>query len=123
VSFLEAKLAMRRAVHSTFAASALYSDTQTASAVPLTVRWHSADAKAYGDIESVGYAEVLARVDRLVFSRDELTSAQIRLRRLGRVVFPDYGNAVFVLDTEDPPDGPITVAWTVSRPPQDGGSA
>lgn len=123
MSFLEAKLALRRTVHATFAASALYSDPQVAAPVPLTVRWHSATAKPYGDIESDGYAEIIARVDRLVFSRDELAAAAIRLRHGGRVLFPDQGNALFVLDTEDPPDGPVTVAWTVTRPAQSGGSA
>lgn len=123
MKFLDAKLAMRRTVHATFAADALYSDSQVPAPVPLTVRWHSAEAKPYGDIESAGYAEVISRVDRLVFNRDELTAARVRLRHGGRVLFPDYGNALFVLDTEDRPDGPITVSWTVTRPPQAGGSA
>lgn len=121
MTFAEEKLALRTAVHETFAVAATYRDAQTPAPVALTVRWHSKDAMPYGDVESDGYAQLLSRIDRLVFNRTEVTAAGVRLRRGGRVVFSDYGDAVFELDLEDPRDGPVTTAWSVTRPQQSGG--
>ena len=109
------KRVARRAVHEAFAVAARYQDSQMAEPADLTVRWHAKGLQSLGDIQNDGFAEMLTRPDRLVFWREELEEAGIRLRHGGRVELTEYGGAVLVLDTEEPADGPGAVAWTVAR--------
>ena len=106
----EIRAQSRRAIHTQFAVPALYLDVTLSTALPLTVRWHGQNVHPIGDFEGAGYAEILERVDRLIFLRDELTTP---LRRNGVVTFPAYPGMGFTLDVEQPVDGPVTVAWTV----------
>lgn len=115
-SFADLKREARAAVHAAFAVSALYHDPLLASPAALTVRVHAKGVQSVGDIENDGFAEMLVRPDRIVFLRDELVAAGVQLRRNGRVQLSDYGDAMFVLDAEEPVDGPTTVVWTVVRP-------
>jgi hypothetical protein len=89
----------------------------------VTVRWHNKLARPVGDIENGGYAEILAGVDRLVFSQENLDAplqadgtiaAPVILKRNGIVEFPQYDMA-FKLDVPEPGDGPINVYWAVTR--------
>jgi hypothetical protein len=109
----------RTAVHNKFAVPALYRDGVSANGVPvpLTVRWHAVTVAEMGDMHDGGWAQVLDRVDRLLFNRDDLAAASppVLLRKEGKVLFPDYGYAAFSLDSEEPPDGPVTIVWRVTR--------
>lgn len=115
MSFAEAKRAMRAAVHAQFAVSATYADRFTSPPAALAVRYHAKGLASVGDLESAGFAEIAARPDRLLFSRTELDEVGVALRRGGLVTLADYGDEVFILDSEIPADGPETVAWVVTR--------
>lgn len=110
----EVRIAARAAVHAQFAIPANYTDTVNTAPVPLTVRWHGRNVHPEGDFEGAGFAEVFERVDRLIFLRQELIDAGLTLVRLGTVRFPSYGDAAFLLDVQQPADGPVTVTWTVT---------
>jgi hypothetical protein len=111
----DAKRDARAAVHAAFAVSARYLDPLLAAPVAITARWHAKGLTAAGDMGSEGFAEIVTRPDRLLFSREELTVAGVTLRHNGRVELTDYGIEVLVLDVEEPQDGPDRIVWTVSR--------
>lgn len=117
MSFADIKRDARRQVHAQFAVPAIYRDGETANGLPvdLAVRMHSQRVVTVGDENHGGWAEVLDHIDRLVFNREELASKRVLLRHGGRVVFPDYGAAAYFLAAEEPADGPIAVAWRVTR--------
>ncbi len=91
--------------------------------VVLTARWHNKTARPVGDLDSGGYAEIIAGIDRLVFNQANLdaplqpdgsTAAAVRLKRTGQVRFDDY-DITFSLDVLEPSDGPLNVYWSVVR--------
>jgi hypothetical protein len=102
----------RQSRHSALAVDAVYYDDETPSK-PITVRWHNKLARA-GALEGGFGAEVIEGINRLVFNESELTSAGITLRHEGRVTIPQY-NLTFSLDSQEPPDGPVNVYWTVAQ--------
>lgn len=106
------KAQARRAVHELAAVPASYIDSTLAEPVAVAVRWHNKVTRLeVGD--SGDYADVLASVDRLVFSADELAAKTLTLRRNGTVTITKYG-AVFKLDHPQSPDGPHNVYWGVA---------
>ena len=107
---------MRREIHAAFAVSATYEDSIVTTPTPITVRWHDRTVHEVGNIND--YAGVLEAIDKLVFDSEELASLGITLTRKGSVKLLDYGNYELILDTLDPPNGPIGIVWTVSRPKQ-----
>lgn len=113
-SLAELKRDARRALHDTLAVDATYSDPALAEPVAIKVRYHSKIVRT-GDMESGGYAEIIAGIDRLVFDRAALADLGVILVRRGRVIIADYDDATFILADRDPSDGPHTVIWTVTR--------
>lgn len=110
---LDIRTDARRAIHSQFAIPATYADSIQTVPVPLTVRWHGLSIQAVGDLDGAGYAEVLERVDRLIFNREELDAATLTLQPMGTVTVSALGNSAFSLVSFVPRDGPIEVIWRV----------
>lgn len=107
----ELKARSRQSLHEVLAVAAVYTDFYY-NAVPITVRWHNKIARA-GAIEGGFDVEILSGVDRLVFNRPELTSAELVLDSGGEVSIPEYG-IKFVLDAREPYDGPVNEYWGVA---------
>lgn len=105
----------RLAVHSAFATPALYQDETLAEPVEVAVRWHNR-ATTLGDLDGGGYAEVVARIDRVIFDREALAELPVTPRRGGTLTLTDHDDLVLKLDSKDPHDGPVTETWTVTRP-------
>lgn len=114
--FADIRRQMRRDVHAAFAVSATYEDAFTAGPVAITVRLHNRVVQGVGGIND--YVAVLESVDTLVFNAEELSGLGITLSRKGVIKLLDYGNYEMVLDTQDPPDGPLKIVWAVDRPKQ-----
>jgi len=114
--FAALKARTRRVVHDTLAVAALYDHVGLVVPVELRVRWHNKIAR-FGDIENVGYAEIIEGINRVIFDRDELNEKGVVLERGGRVTLtpPQYHGAVLVLDTMEPDTGPIDQTWLVGR--------
>lgn len=101
----------RRAVHTTFAVQAFYSDAVVAQPLDLRARLHDT-VGAVSVQESQGVADILEHITQIVFDADELAAKGVTLRRGGTVRFPVYGS-VYVLDSDEPHTGPIDRVWTV----------
>ncbi len=107
------KEAARRTVHETFRRAATYADPCSIDdPVDCHVRWHSAGARI-GDLGgSMGYAELVAQADTIVFDRDELALLGVTPQRNGIVA---VAGMQFRLDTKSEKDGPVTETWTAAR--------
>lgn len=131
MSFADIKAKMRRAIHGRLAVSCVYKDldhpeglalAEDSTAV-LTVRFHT-KIDRNGDLDG-DYAEIIENVDRLVFLDSNVAEvsdalvengeAPLVLARKAVVTIPEYKNATFVLDTLEPPDGPLESIWLVAR--------
>lgn len=104
----------RRDIHAQFAVPASYTDSNHVSPVPLTVRWHGQNVHPIGDFDGQAYAELLTRIDRVIFLRDELITAGLTPAKGGVITIPTYGDAAFNLTVQEPVDGPITLTWNVT---------
>lgn len=113
--FADIRRQMRRDVHAAFAVSATYEDPFT-ELTPITVRLHNQTIQSVGGIND--YAAVLEAIDKLVFNAEELAALGITLTRKGVVKLVEYGGYEMVLDSLDPPDGPLKIVWAVDRPKQ-----
>ena len=111
--YAQIKERARRLVHQAFAVPATYTAPGGTVAVPLTVRMHGKIIMG-GDIEGEGYATIVENVNKLVFSRDELTAANLTLQANGLVILIPYSYS-FRLDIKDPDDGPVTERWHVAQ--------
>lgn len=128
----EMKAERRRVLHDLAAVPARYVDDDHESGLifgpyyegdGLLVRWHNKLVKT-GDLDG-GYAEVLDGIDRLVFLDSNVAEvsaelydngeAPLVLARGARVTIPGYKGLVFILDSQEPPDGPEETAWVVAR--------
>lgn len=107
---------MRRDVHAVFAVSATYEDSIVLTPKPITVRWHNKAVREVGGIND--YAAVLEAIDKLIFDAEELSGLGVTPTRLGLVKLTEYGDYELILDSLDPPDGPIKIVWSVTRPKQ-----
>lgn len=108
----DAKIKARRRVHKLAAAAASYQDDEVGP-VDITVRWHNKIIAA-DTINSE--SEIISGVERLVFNEEELAAMDppLTLRRGGIVTIAKYDNMTFELGFEEPNDGPVTTAWSVS---------
>lgn len=127
--FASAKALARRVVHKTLGVRAFYQDSTMNSPVQLTARWHN-KIDRMGDLDNQSYAELIQGIDRVIFEAVEART--YRLQRGGVIVFPDYGAGLgvvlgsslggedigppaFILQTREPPDGPFSEVWSVTR--------
>ena len=110
----EAKIKARRRVCEPAAAPALYYEDDTLEdPVAITVRWHNKIIPA----ETInGESEIISGIERLIFNEEELALLDPPLVpvRGAVVVIPKYDNMQFELGFEEPNDGPITTAWSVT---------
>lgn len=109
----DAKMKARRRVHRLAAAPASYVDETLDAPVDITVRWHNKIVPADTINDT---SEIISGVERLVFNEEELAALDppLTLRRGGIVTIPRYDNMQFELGFEEPNDGPVTTAWSVS---------
>lgn len=110
-SFDDAKKQARRAVHDTFAVSAMYSDSVVTTPLEVKVRFHSRRATEVL-MPNEGLAEVLEATPQVLFDRTELDALALTPQRNGQLVFAQYDGLVVVLDVEEKYDGPVYKAWT-----------
>lgn len=109
----EAKAKARRKLHKLASAPALYEDDTTVEPLDITVRWHNKIITA-DTINSE--SEIISGVERLIFSEEELAAFDppLVLQRGAIVTIPKYDGMQFELGFEEPNDGPVTTAWSVS---------
>lgn len=109
----DAKMKARRRVHRLAAAPASYVDETLDAPVDITVRWHN---KIMPSDTINDTSEIITGVERLVFNEEELAALDppLMLRRGGIVTIPKYDNMRFELGFEEPNDGPVTTAWSVT---------
>ena len=89
----------------------------------LLVRYHNKLVKT-GDITGE-YADVIDGIDRLVFLDSNVAEvsaelydngeAPLVLSRGAVVTIPGYKGLKFILDSQEPPEGPEETAWVVAR--------
>lgn len=89
----------------------------------LTVRYHNKMARG-GNLDG-DYAEVIDGIDRLILLDENVAEVSAALVEAGQpalvlsrgaeIVIQPYQGLRFVLDTQEPPDGPSEVAWVVAR--------
>jgi hypothetical protein len=108
------KATARREMHATMGVAATYEDDTLLDPVAVTVRLHTRRTTQPGMV-SPNMAEMISGAERLVFNREDLETAGVELVREGRVTIPEYDDVVFILDSKDPPDGPINESWVVGR--------
>lgn len=109
----DAKARARRQLHQLAAVSASYVDETLDDPVDLTVRWHN---KIIPSDTINDTSQIVTGIERLVFNEEELAALDppLLLRRGGIVTIPKYDNMQFELGFEEPNDGPVTTAWSVS---------
>ena len=113
-SLAELKATTRQAVQDAMAYDGQYSDDTLAEPVDVRVRCHNKLVRQ-SSMPGEGMSEILASVDRLLFSRADLDNAGLTLVQGGTVTVADWGDATFQLDVRDAYDGPVTETWTVVR--------
>jgi hypothetical protein len=110
---------MRREVHAAFAIPGFYQDSTMLAGVYLDIRWHDKLIPPLGALNELtaryDYVGVLENIDKLIFNVEELAAKNIVLRRKGSVLFSGYDDSIFILDVQEPNDGPIKVTWNVTR--------
>lgn len=107
----EAKARARRKLHKLASAPATYLDETLGAPVNITVRWHNKIIPA----ETInGESEIISGIERLIFNEEELALLDITPVRGAVVTIPKYDDMEFELGFEEPNDGPITTAWSVT---------
>lgn len=116
--FAELKAQTRQALHDAMAVSALYLDDDLVMPAELTVRWHN-KIDRFGDIENVGYSELVEGINRVIFNIPQLTELGIALQAGGELTItaPGFDDAVLVLTAKEPKVGPIEEIWLVGVRP------
>jgi hypothetical protein len=105
--FASAKALLRRTVHDTLAVEAFYEDDSMSVPAPIRARWHN-KIDRFGDPESMGYAEYVQGVDRIILFPGD--TPLLTFRKGGRVRFPAYGNT-FKLDVLETRTGALQQVW------------
>jgi len=132
VSLADIKAAARRAIHGRLAVPATLVDedhpdglifAEDYTGTGLTVRYHNKIDRS-GDLDG-DYAEIIDGIDKLVFLDSnvaEVSAALVAngepalvLSRGAEVTIPAYKDLTFVLDSQQPPDGPSETLWVVAR--------
>lgn len=107
----EAKARARRKLHKLASAPATYMDETLDAPVDLTVRWHNKIIPA----ETInGESEIISGIERLIFNEEELALLAVTPIRGAIVTIPKYDDMEFELGFEEPNDGPVTTAWSVT---------
>lgn len=132
MSLADIKAAARRAIHGRLAVAATLVDEDHPNGLifaddyegeTLTVRYHNKLAKA-GDLTQ-DYAEIIDGIDKLVFHDANVAAvsagleangeAALTLSRGAEITIAEYKDLTFVLDSQQPPDGPSETVWVVAR--------
>lgn len=132
MSLADIKAKARRAIHGRLAVSAqlvdedhpdglIFADDYTGNR--LTVRYHNKLERG-GDLDG-SYAEIIDGIDKLVFLDENVAEvsaalvangeAPLTLARDAKVTISEYKGLAFLLDTQQPPDGPSETVWVVAR--------
>lgn len=109
--FAAAKTLLRRTVHDTLAVEAFYEDDSMSVPAPIRARWHN-KIDRFGDPESMGLAEFIQGVDRIVLFPGD--TPNLTFRKGGRVRFPVYGKT-FSLEALEPATGPLQRVWLATE--------
>jgi hypothetical protein len=128
----EIKAAARQRIHGCAAVSASYVDEDHPSGLifaedydgeGLLVRYHSKIDRT-GDLDGQ-YGEVIDGIDRIVFLDQNVADVTEALEFNGEpalvlsrgavVTIQGYKGLQFVLDSQEPPDGPEETVWVVAR--------
>lgn len=110
--FAALKAQARQTVHDTLSVPATFVSKDMMTRAELRVRWIN-KIVINGDIVETGYAEMIEGVDRCVFNQLELNEQSITLQRGDMLTMWD--SAVLILDSQEPPTGPVEVIWRVVR--------
>lgn len=132
MSLADIKTQARRAIHGRLAVPATLVDEDHPDGLifaddyageVLTVRYHNKLDRS-GDL-SADYAEIIDGIDRLVFLDENVAAvsaglvangeAPLALSRGAEVTIAGYKGLTFVLDSQQPPDGPSETVWVVAR--------
>jgi hypothetical protein len=114
-SWLQQRAEARRVIHAAFGVAATYEDDTLAAPVVISVRWHS-KRELVGNINGGDYAEILSTIQNLLFNSEEMATKGITLKQGGLVKLTEFNDYQFMLDVQEPPDGPIKIVWSVVRP-------
>lgn len=114
--FAALKSQVRQTVHDTLAVPALYHSVDLDVPVELTVRWHT-KIDRFGDLDGMGYAEVIDGINRVIFNRPELQEHGLVLRGGGEVELTSSGfeGVRLVLVSMEPDSGPVDESWVVAQ--------
>lgn len=132
MSLADIKARTRRAIHGRLAVPATLVDEDHPTGLifadryegaTLTVRYHNKIDRSGG--LGGDYAEIIDGIDKLVFHDDNVADVSVGLVENGEpplvlsrgaeVTIPEYKGLTFVLDTQQPPDGPDETVWVVAR--------
>lgn len=133
MSLIDIKTRARRAIHGKLAVPvSSFTDEEHPDGLTfgdlltpptLTVRYHNKMARD-GNLDG-DYAEIIDGIDRLIFLDENVAEVSaalviagqpaLVLSRGAEVVIQPYQGLRFVLDTQEPPDGPSEVVWVVAR--------
>lgn len=133
MSLIDIKARARRAIHRKLAVPVTsFKDEEhpdglafgdLVSPPTLTVRYHNKLARD-GNLDG-DYAEIIDGIDRLIFLDENIAAvsaalveageAPLVLSRGAEVLIQPYQGLRFTLDTQEPPDGPLEIAWVVAR--------
>lgn len=110
------KARARRDIHRKMSVAAQHADNVTGVLTDITVRWHNKLA-ILGDLQDSGYANIIEGIDRVIFSRDELSAAGITPKRGDVVIMTaeGYDNAQLILEVKEKVAGPVEEIWQVTR--------
>lgn len=117
MSITEIMARARRVVRKTFGENAEYTSPHTGEVTMISVSWHNR-VGVQGNIADIGFTEILEGVNRAFFNREELNEKGLVLEKAGRILLTDPLNngTVLILDSKEPPAGPINEVWNVVVP-------
>ncbi len=133
VGVAEIKETSRRLIHNRAAVSCdlrdddhpngLIFDPSSYDGPGLRVRYHNRRGRL-GDLDGT-FADVIDGIDRLVFNDENVADVNVGLYESGqpaltlsrgaKVTIPQYKGLMFILDSQEPPDGPLETIWVVAR--------
>lgn len=132
MSLADIKARTRRAIHGRLAVSATLVDDNHPDGLifaddyagpGLTVRYHNKLDRT-GDLTE-DYAQIIDGIDRLIFLDENVvevsaalvanSEAPLALSRGAEITIEGYKGLTFILDSQQPPDGPSETVWVVAR--------
>lgn len=133
MSLIDIKTRARRAIHGRLAVPVTsYVDEEHPDGLTfgdlltpptLTVRYHNKMSRG-GNLDG-DYAEVIDGIDKLIFLDQNVSEVSAALVEAGQpalvpsrgaeIVIQPYQGLKFILDSQEPPDGPSEVMWVVAR--------